>query len=794
MRTISLSNGIQLTLLTRGPEFLGIGQIKAGEIPLRKGRRPMFVEIRNPSGIALSDFAVEKEEIGDSGIVLDFSMKRSQGGPMDWMLHSVRTRYNTTDWTAKPEPAPDTHLQLEIRPVNRTIGGLNYVGFSYQYRYRSGSIPIYKILDRGSWEPGSRAVGNEIWMRNCFVPSLVKIESIEQFHSTEWYLPDCENPNIFQFLPLQTELQGFTFTASARGILVTWATEVAHVRTLIEKPRGADEIVHWHEHCSDLGLELTTSPMEVLWSPGRLDRVGRANAYEAVRELVHETLHAQLGMRRERVSTYGMIEEWGDPDFERYTEKGVPKLLDIPVKTLGLANHFQNNMNVWGVSNMCCTVDYKFPDGFAPRLKALCDAAKAGGARVEMWGNTSVSSLTEIFSRRNGAEKRIQFLPEEDSFLDVMKKAKAPWVKNPSRAIEADHYTPVFCVMNLRDPDVRAYWLRRWKEAHDEVGIAGIFLDSSFNLSSDKFHFEQLAESARGGATADQTDLLGKYRPAVEPSQAILSQYRAHLDLMTEMQRIGYQYCSEDLGVFGIHRHGPGIEARLDCLPIWAECIANFDVPTIRKFEAEPNAIFFRGLAYRMMWAIYWDIQSDRLSFHHGGVRADHDVPTSWHVSMLRAYNEVFEVAAGVPPAESAVAASVPLADSDVAASVPPADSGVAANVPPAESAVAASVLLADSGVAASGPLADSSTSEPLVATGANEWRGTREILPGEKGVVYRIGDRQIVWAFAALTLPLGAPSRIRDVIMGAESVGTELKAVRHRVYTIDTPGSPARE
>jgi hypothetical protein len=469
-------------------------------------------------------------------------------------------------------------------------------------------------------------------------------------------------------------------------------------------------------------------------------------------------------MRRERVTTYGMIEEWGDPDFERYTEKGVPKLLDIPVKTIGLANHFQNNMNVWGVSNMCCTVDYKFPDGFAPRLKALCDAARAGGARVEMWGNTSVSSLTEIFSRRHGAEKRIHFLPEEDSFLEVMKKSKAPWVKNPSRAIEADHYTPVFCVMNLRDPDVRAYWLRRWKEAHGEVGLEGIFLDSSFNLSSDKFHFEQLAQAARGGATADQTDLLGNLRPAVEPPSAILSQYRAHLDLMAEMQRIGYQYCNEDLGVFGIHRHGPGLEARLGCLPIWAECIANFDVPTLRKLGAEPNAIFFRGLAYRMMWAIYWDIQGDRLSFHYGGVRADHDLPTSWHLSILRAYNEVFDVAA-----------SGPLADSGVAASGSLADEGAEPN----QTEVNAERSM-------DRPHAERRDEQP--------GKGTREILPGEKGVVYRSGGRQIVWAFAALALPLAAPSRIRDVIMGTESVGTELKAVRRRVYTIDSAEPPARE
>ncbi|HPD16997.1 MAG TPA: hypothetical protein PLE19_18775 [Planctomycetota bacterium] len=726
MRKAVLSNGVELTLLSRGGRFLGLGEVRVGGVPLRSGRRPMFVEIRNPSAITLCDYTIEHEEANDTGITLDFSMKRREGGVMDWMVHSVRNRYSTADWTQAAQPAPDTHLLLELRPVSRTLAGRAFTGFAYQYRYRSESIPIYKLLDRGTWEPGGRATGCEFWMRSCFVPSVVRFESVEQFHSTEWYLPSCDNPNIFQFLPLQTELQGFTFTASEAGTLVTWATEVAHIRSLFEKPRGADEIVHLHEHCGDLGLELATAPVEVLWcpsvggtSPSRGPRRGdtpptmgvdpqHANLYEAARELVHETLHAQLGMRRERVTTYGMIEEWTEPDFVRYTALGVPRLLAAGMKKIGLANHFQNNMNVYGVSNMCCTVDYKFPDGYAEGLRALCDAAKAGGAKVEMWGNTSVSSLSEIFSRRHGQPKRVEFLPEEDSVVELMRKAKAPWVRNPSNAIEADHYTPVFCVMNLRDPDVRAYWLRRWGAAHDQVGLEGIFLDSSFNLSSDKFHFQQRVAADRSGATADQTALLGSYRPVVEPPAAILSQYRAHLDLMAEMQRLGYDYCNEDLGVFGIHRHGPGIEMRLGCLPLWAECIANYDLPAIEKAGADPDDVFFRGLAYRMMWAIYWDNRSDRLSFHYGGVRGEHDLPAERHLALLRAFSEV----------------------------------------------------------------------NPLMRN--------REILPDESGVVYRTEGRQVLWAFADLGFPLGAPRRVRDVVSGEEATCRQLAAQRHRLHLIE--------
>ena len=56
--------------------------------------------------------------------------------------------------------------------------------------------------------------------------------------------------------------------------------------TLIEKPRECDEVVHWHEHCGDLGNEVSTPVMEVLWFPGGLDWVGQANLYEDVKNLV----------------------------------------------------------------------------------------------------------------------------------------------------------------------------------------------------------------------------------------------------------------------------------------------------------------------------------------------------------------------------------------------------------------------------------------------------------------------------------------------------------------------------
>ncbi len=638
---LSLGDDFSIQLLQENKKFLGLGSVCSGKHLLRANRRPMFVEIRNPSGIELLNYSLVECAQTPEETRLKFAMERREGGNMEWMVHEIRPRYNTADWTAQARRAEDTVLELELRPVSREIGGRKYAGFSYRYHYDSATIPIYKILDRATWEIGGRAIGNEFWMRNCFVPSIFRIDSAEQFYSSEWYIPSCANPAALQFVPLQTELQGFTFTASRAGLLVTWASDVAHIRSLFEKPHGEELMVHYHEHCGDLGHKFSTAPVEVLWCPGERDRVALANDYAAVRELISETLHAQIGMRRERVTTYGQIEEWGAADLERYRSAGLAKLLEAGTKTVYLANHFENNMNTMGVSNMCCTLDFKVAESVGEdKLQAFCRDARSGGAAVEMWGNTSISTLTPLLYNRYGPPNRIRFLPKEDSILDEI-DGKNAFVRNPSNAIEADHYTPSFAVLNLRDASVRRYWLRRWKDACDKVGLGGIFLDSSFNLSSDKFHYIQNAQSELAGATADQGHLLGNMRPFMEPEQAILSQYHAHLSLMVEMQKMGYVYCNEDLGVFGIHRHGPNLPARLDSLFLWSDCIAGFDPIAIKQAGYDPDDVFFRGLAYRMMWGLHWDIKRDVLSFHYEGLRREEDAPQSWHYELLRCYNQV---------------------------------------------------------------------------------------------------------------------------------------------------------
>ncbi len=628
-----------IELKRAGTNFLGLGEISVDGVKLRRGSVPMLAKVRTPDGVELVDMTLGETSATGDGLVLSLGAAARPGALMEWMLHECRPRVATEAWGEAPQPVEDLQFSLTLTPAARDFGPHAARGFCYQYAYACPSRPIYMITDYATWEVGGSALGNTIAQRGA----VRTIADLDELYSTEWYLPGITNPNIFQFKPFQTALQGFTLTLGPGGALLTWATEVAHIRTLLQKQRGAAEIEHWHEHCADLGPELTTSPMEVLWIPGDFTTAAAlANLYFHITEVIYPELHRQAGLRRERIKPYGTIEEWELPDLEHYTQNGLPKLLDAGVKTVFLANMFENNMNTYGVGNMCCTVDYRIAETVGKaKVKAFCDRARAAGAEVQMWGNTAISDLAWKCSQRNGAKQRIDFLPLEGSIMDVLKTAATPFVRNAFGAMEADHYSPVFCQLNLRDQTVRDYWHKCWRDAHEQIGIDGIFLDSSFNMSSDKFHWSYWPDGAQKGATIDQTHLHGHQRPASEPQPQILSQYHAHLSLMAEMQCYGYHYCAEDVGVFGLHRSGPDVVKRLDHLFMWFDGYCQFDPQAVLDAGEDPDRVFFLGLAYRVMWNLFWDIDNDELTWGHCSSKTPLDPPTAPQLRLLQIYSEV---------------------------------------------------------------------------------------------------------------------------------------------------------
>jgi len=607
-------------------------------------------EIRTPEGVELCRFVPVGIERRGEATLLRLRAHARPTRMTEWQVHAPRARLNLSDIDAEPSPLPGTVVELELRPAERVLDGTRLRGFSYRWRFTSDTLAIYKMLERVPFAPGGTVNGTQLVQRTPFANPMPVLGGADSTWSTEWYLPDCENPTIFQFHPFQAEFNGFTFLTCASGTLITWATAISHIRSLFEKQRDLDAVLHWHEHCGDDTDAFVSAPMEVLWAPGALSANSRDDLHERMRELVYTTLHAEAGMVQQRVQSYGLITEWSNPDMDRYIQVALPRLASAGVQAMFIQSLLHHNQNQWGIGNMCATIDLAPSPLIGPaKFKEFFQTAKRLGMNVEMWMGAYMSTLVRLAWETASEYGTFGIdIPSRTpgTLGHAIKTAKAPWVRNLGGHHDNDHY-PNINVLNLRDPTILAFITDGWINLHQEFGVGGIFNDSSNSMTNDKFHFVQNPQGSLTGATPDQAQFLGKSRGAKENRSLIQSLYPAAMKMWADMQRAGLTINTEDLGVFGTHRHpgGGGTSYRLRSMPLWSDCVGEFDVEVAQAAGMDPQLEYFRGYALRMAWITYWDIPTDTLILRETvdakrtGSHGPHDDFTPFHAGVIKAFN-----------------------------------------------------------------------------------------------------------------------------------------------------------
>jgi len=58
---------------------------------------------------------------------------------------------------------------------------------------------------------------------------------------------------------------------------------------------------------------------------------------------------------------------------------------------------------------------------------------------------------------------------------------------------------------------------------------------------------------------------------------------------------------------------------RFDCMHIWTDCLAEFNQAMIEKAGYDPIDILFKGIAYRMLWFVHWNPQTNQIVTQTGG-------------------------------------------------------------------------------------------------------------------------------------------------------------------------------
>ena len=304
---VEFENGVSVEIRMPGRTFAGIGRVKWGRHVLRSPELPIFPLIVSADGYEVRRLELDDIRQTDDELVVAFKPYVQLQGRMEGKGPRGETRWNIGPWREEPVRDRGGRLWLRLREVNRLIGDMELSGFSYGYKFRSRKYRPSRIHDRATWELKGHATGNSFYMRGHNGPPRWTIRGKKDAFTTA-RLADDQQPE--QFLPLFTELQGFTYQFDRQCLLVTAFERPFDCLSLFQKNAGAGCIIHWHQLCGAPGGDgsLEFPALEVmcahLESTGEAERINR---YEAVRTAIHDRYNAALGLHADRAMCVGRL-------------------------------------------------------------------------------------------------------------------------------------------------------------------------------------------------------------------------------------------------------------------------------------------------------------------------------------------------------------------------------------------------------------------------------------------------------------------------------------------------------
>jgi len=554
---LRFDNGMSLDFRARDGVFLGLGNVLFGRRKLRSPELPIMPLIEAPDGWRVTELRIKDIKQGKRRVTIEMMPYVQRTGRMDWLCADGQERWDVGAWQEPAVRDRGGSLRLVLRAVERTIGGVPFVGFSYSYKFRSRKHCSHRLHDRATWELGGWARGNSFWMQAPFGALQTTIKNKADFFSTAWRGGDG-GMELQQFLPLFTALQGFTFQFDSRSLLVTTFEEPFAVRSLFQKDRGRNYLVHWHVLCSDMTGSLEFPALQVLCADtGELDEAARTDQYCAVREELHRQFAGQLGVNR---------------------EPAVPAV--------------------------CLAADGAARTEQLKRL--LGELAHAGFDRVYM---------PELMSELPGsapARKRVSTVIDHAHQLGLQVATPladcacaSPTVEEDS--VDGEPQQPmrdghVLMYRALVDPLARRALLGRLRDARRTYGVDVVFAGRSFDGVGAPFHWHAASVASCRGH--------GKGRGANDAPGAILSLDGRRWDLVAELQRLGYVCALQGVGGLASLDAAPRLEAVYGREQMCRDCVVRFS-PDQFPEHVEPVRAYFQGCANRVSCAVECDAEAD---------------------------------------------------------------------------------------------------------------------------------------------------------------------------------------
>jgi hypothetical protein len=579
---LTFDNGISIEILKRGSEFCGLGEVKLRRRKLRSGELPIMPLIRTPDGCEVSRLELQNVEESKDAVAVTLTPHVSRYGRMEWACCDGEDRWNVGPWEQEAERDRGGALRLTLQAVNRVIGGLEFAGFSYGYKFRSRKCRIYRLHDRATWELGGWATGNSFWMQGPYNVPQKTFEGKRDSFTTAWCRSVGGTVEVQQFLPLFTALQGFAFQFDRQNLLLTAFEAPFHCRSLFQKNAGQNYFIHWHQLCGDLGACLEFPALQVLCANAPCsDMTERADQYSAIRDELQRTYAEQCRLMREGTVVSGRIAA-AEGACAEALQRGLDELARAGCKRVYVSS---------------------LMGAFAPRDM---NAAGAGGRELVQESYRQVSRFVDHAHQRG--------LEVAASLADCC----APWLIAGSRpegpqdaaGIAAKPIGDVagaqLVSLALREKPAEKFLLEHLHRVRRALGVDALFADSVLSGIADQFH-RALAPANDAGDTEGGDNARGAAADLDDDGGDIRSLHAPTIGLVAALQRMGYKCPLAGAGGLATACAAVGYQLLCDREFMFRDGVFEFPYGGIVDSGAHPIEAYFRGCANRLSYAAVYD-------------------------------------------------------------------------------------------------------------------------------------------------------------------------------------------
>lgn len=393
MNSVTFHNGIEIALLFSGPQFLGLGQITAAGIPLRRGDVPIRPHIVTMDGIAFTDFVQPKVTREGSDVIIQArAIGRWQSPTEDMVSHwwPVRTGL---DYLA-PTETFEGELTWRLEPKNLEIGGTTFSGFVSRYAFKGpdGKF-ICRLEDRSTWGIGGSTDGNTLIERCYYTPEKHEVDLARgvDYSTSGRKKMDGFGGWAFQYsLRWGGSIAPFDFLFNEDGTLIRSFETPSYIRSWLLKRAGDDRLACFDDHFAEAAQRIETVGTYVGFAHAQVSwtRTDARNLWTAVMDYYNEQACEFARTRPKPIRPMMTLPNGLDHPLRHTADTLVEPAAQLGLKVLWLHPIWDSEMNrPGGYGNGCSVYDWTVAKelGGEEGLKYLADKVHQHGMLLIAW-------------------------------------------------------------------------------------------------------------------------------------------------------------------------------------------------------------------------------------------------------------------------------------------------------------------------------------------------------------------------------------------------------------------------